>query len=120
MSLSSDSRFRERKSPPHVCDPLACGITYDPGCPIWNEPSPEMDGRPWRHLLHPEEQQAFHRWERLLESLPKVREDVRRGVARALIAVLGEDLRPELMRLLAPDLGKLVQHFLDRRGEARR
>src|SRR5262249_1431877 len=21
----------------HVCDPLACGITYDPGCPLWGE-----------------------------------------------------------------------------------
>lgn len=27
---------------PHVCDPLVCGIDYDPDCPVWKDFSREL------------------------------------------------------------------------------
>jgi hypothetical protein len=105
VSISSSATADHRKSPPptaaspswprvtdraakHICDPEACGITYDPQCPIWIE-----EDRKWRQQ---EEARAAV---------------ARRKQFRRLIEPLlayHEESQEYHLELLAEPLGKLV------------
>jgi hypothetical protein len=84
--------YRPNGRKPHVCD-IACGIDFEPDCPIWVEPPmPPRGTREWRLRASPEEVAHWQESQRLIEELRK----------------RWPDLRPVVLELLAPDLGRLI------------
>lgn len=69
----------------HVCDPIACGVTWDPLCPAWGTPT----------------------------AIPFDADTVARLVASLRSPNYGPVLRAALLELVAPDVGRIVGAILE-------
>ncbi len=52
----------------HECDDC-CGISYDPGCPLWDAPCFEYGSPQWLRTCSKQEKRGYHRDRRMAERI---------------------------------------------------